>query len=79
MCSCGYTQHVGYQLFIPVCELRVQAIRDGGIDAVIDRNGGWMLSKETGDVYSTMEPQGAFHSRIAFCLNTHNEAVRVRP
>jgi len=21
---------------------------------------------------------GAFHSRIAFCLNTHNEAVRVR-
>lgn len=22
------------------------------------------------------EPQQAFHSRIAFCLNTHNEAVK---
>uniref|UniRef100_A0A0A9A4Z3 26S proteasome non-ATPase regulatory subunit 3 n=1 Tax=Arundo donax TaxID=35708 RepID=A0A0A9A4Z3_ARUDO len=36
-----------------------------------------MVSKETGDVYSTNEPQIAFNSRIAFCLNMHNEAVKV--
>ncbi|KAF3796497.1 putative 26S proteasome non-ATPase regulatory subunit 3 [Nymphaea thermarum] len=53
-----------------------KAIRDGAIDATIDHGNGYMLSKETGDVYSTNEPQLAFHTRIAFCLNMHNEAVR---
>ncbi|CAH8386260.1 unnamed protein product [Eruca vesicaria subsp. sativa] len=53
-----------------------KAIRDGAIDATIDHNKGWMVSKETGDIYSTNEPQNAFNSRIAFCLNMHNEAVR---
>ncbi|KAJ7567941.1 hypothetical protein O6H91_01G013100 [Diphasiastrum complanatum] len=53
-----------------------KAIRDGGIDAIVDHANGWMQSKETGDIYSTQEPQLAFHSRIAFCLNTHNEAVK---
>ncbi|KAF9618510.1 hypothetical protein IFM89_001911 [Coptis chinensis] len=53
-----------------------KAIRDGAIDATIDHANGWMVSKETGDVYSTNEPQLAFNSRIAFCLNMHNEAVR---
>lgn len=53
-----------------------KAIRDGGIDATVDHANGWMQSKETGDIYSTQEPQTAFHSRIAFCLNTHNEAVK---
>ena len=28
------------------------------------------------DVYSTGEPQAAFHARIAFCLDLHNEAVK---
>lgn len=53
-----------------------KAIRDGAIDATIDHSNGWMLSKETGDIYCTNEPQIAFHSRIAFCLNMHNEAVK---
>ncbi|PKA60400.1 putative 26S proteasome non-ATPase regulatory subunit 3 [Apostasia shenzhenica] len=53
-----------------------KAIRDGAIDATIDHASRWMLSKETGDIYSTNEPQIAFHSRIAFCLNMHNEAVK---
>ena len=53
-----------------------KAIRDGAIDATIDHANGWMVSKETGDIYSTNEPQFAFNSRIAFCLNMHNEAVR---
>ncbi|KAG0461852.1 hypothetical protein HPP92_020328 [Vanilla planifolia] len=53
-----------------------KAIRDGAIDATLDHSNGWMLSKETGDIYATNEPQVAFHSRIAFCLNMHNEAVK---
>ena len=53
-----------------------KAVRDGGIDASVDHGNGWMQSKEMGDIYSSNEPQAAFHSRIAFCLNTHNEAVR---
>ena len=27
-------------------------------------------------MYSTGEPQAAFHARIAFCLDLHNEAVK---
>ncbi|XP_022151277.1 probable 26S proteasome non-ATPase regulatory subunit 3 [Momordica charantia] len=53
-----------------------KAIRDGAIDATVDHANGWMVSKETGDIYLTNEPQIAFNSRIAFCLNMHNEAVR---
>ncbi|XP_047049638.1 probable 26S proteasome non-ATPase regulatory subunit 3 [Lolium rigidum] len=53
-----------------------KAIRDGAVDATIDHANGWVVSKETGDVYSTNEPQAAFNSRIAFCLNMHNEAVK---
>ncbi|KAL5185818.1 putative 26S proteasome non-ATPase regulatory subunit 3 [Glycine soja] len=53
-----------------------KAIRDGAIDASLDHANGWMVSKGTGDIYSTNEPQLAFNSRIAFCLNMHNEAVR---
>lgn len=53
-----------------------KAIRDGAIDATLDHSNGWMVSKETGDIYSTIEPQIAFNSRITFCLNMHNEAVR---
>lgn len=53
-----------------------KAIRDGAIEATLDHANGSMVSKETGDIYSTNEPQTAFDTRIAFCLNLHNEAVR---
>ncbi|CAA0816793.1 26S proteasome non-ATPase regulatory subunit 3 homolog A [Striga hermonthica] len=53
-----------------------KAIRDGAIDAMLDRASGSMVSKETGDIYSTNEPRAVLNSRIAFCLNMHNEAVR---
>ncbi|KAK4275076.1 hypothetical protein QN277_018215 [Acacia crassicarpa] len=53
-----------------------KAIRDGAIDATLDHGNGWMVSKETVDVYSTTEPQLSFNSRIAFCLELHNKAIR---
>jgi len=53
-----------------------KAIRDGAIEAVLDHEGGFMASREVVDVYSTSEPQAAFHARIAFCLDLHNEAVK---
>ena len=50
--------------------------RDGGIDAIIDHGEGFMSSKEVTDIYSTEEPQSAFHARVAFCLDIHNEVSR---
>ncbi|KAH3759585.1 26S proteasome non-ATPase regulatory subunit [Pelomyxa schiedti] len=59
------------------CEFIVaKAIRDGVIDATIDHEGGFIQSKENLDIYSTQEPRNAFHQRITFCLNIHNEAVK---
>ncbi|EFP89182.1 uncharacterized protein PGTG_15023 [Puccinia graminis f. sp. tritici CRL 75-36-700-3] len=52
-----------------------KAIRDGVIEARLDRSGGWMVSKEVNDIYSTSEPQEAFHQRISFCLKLHNESL----
>jgi 26S proteasome regulatory subunit N3 len=35
--------------------------RDGVIDAYIDHENGWLISNEQTDIYSTEEPQKAFH------------------
>ncbi|PPS01156.1 hypothetical protein GOBAR_AA19534 [Gossypium barbadense] len=51
-----------------------KAIRDGVINATLDHTNGCMVSKETGDIYSTTALHMAFNSRIAFCLNMNNEA-----
>lgn len=53
-----------------------RAIKDGVIEASIDHENGWLTSNEVTDVYSTEEPQKAFHRRIVFCLDVHNEAVK---
>jgi len=54
----------------------VKAIRDGIIDAKINPNGKYIQSQENIDVYSTNEPEKAFHQRIDFCLQIHNDAVK---
>jgi 26S proteasome regulatory subunit N3 len=53
-----------------------KAIRDGVIDAQIDHEKKWMTSKEMSNIYITTEPQQAFHKRISFCMDTHNQAVK---
>lgn len=53
-----------------------KAIHDGVIDAVIDHKGGFVRSNETVDLYSTTEPTDAYHTRVQFCLNIYNEAIR---
>jgi len=53
-----------------------KAVRDGVIDATIDHVGGYVQSHDLVDVYATVEPSEAFHRRIAYCLTTHNDAVR---
>ncbi|KAK7707555.1 26S proteasome non-ATPase regulatory subunit [Diaporthe eres] len=55
-----------------------KAIRDGVIEATLDREHGFMKSKETGDIYATREPTEAFHDRIRACLALHDESVKVR-
>ncbi len=61
---------------IPVL-IHFQAIRDGVIEATIDHEKGFVQSKENTDVYSTREPMSAFHQRITFCLDIHNQSVKV--
>ncbi|CAG8959324.1 hypothetical protein HYFRA_00013094 [Hymenoscyphus fraxineus] len=53
-----------------------KAIRDGVIEASLDRERGFMKSKEVGDVYATREPGEAFHERIRACLGLHDESVK---
>jgi len=53
-----------------------KAIRDGVISAVIDHEHRFIQSKEIVDLYASEEPLSAYHRRITFCLNTHNEAVK---
>jgi len=53
-----------------------KAVRDGVIEATIDREGGYVQTHDLVDVYATTEPTDAFHRRIAYCLTTHNDAVR---
>ena len=53
-----------------------KAISDGVIDATIDHATGQLLSNDAIDVYATDEPQRAFHARINFCLDVHNDAVK---
>jgi len=53
-----------------------KSIRDGVIEATVVHDAGFVRSKETVDIYSTREPQLAFHQRIKFCLNMHNQSVK---
>lgn len=53
-----------------------KAVRDGVLDATIHHIEGYVQSHDLIDVYATKEPTEAFHRRIAYCLTTHNDAVR---
>lgn len=53
-----------------------KAVRDGVIDATINHEEGYVRSHENADIYATKEPAEAFHRRIAYCLTTHNDAVK---
>lgn len=53
-----------------------KSIRDGGIDATINHEGGFMESAKPTDIYSTDEPRAAYHARIAFCMDIHVEAIK---
>lgn len=53
-----------------------KAVRDGVIDATIHHEQGYVQSHDLMDVYATTEPSEAFHRRIAYCLTTHNDALR---
>jgi len=54
----------------------MKAVRDGVLEATIHHAEGYVQSHDLVDVYATVEPSEAFHRRIAYCLTTHNDAVR---
>jgi hypothetical protein len=47
--------------------------RDGGIEGVLNHEASTLESARAADVYATDQPQAAFHARIAFCMDVHNE------
>ncbi|XP_076165723.1 putative 26S proteasome non-ATPase regulatory subunit 3 [Ptiloglossa arizonensis] len=53
-----------------------KAVRDCVIEATLEPENGYMRSKETTDIYCTKEPLLAFHQRITFCLDLHNQSVK---
>jgi 26S proteasome regulatory subunit N3 len=54
-----------------------KVIRDGVIEAKVNHGKGWVESREKMDIYATNEPQTQFQQRINFCLQLHNESVKV--
>lgn len=74
--------------FVDICEklkldntddvegIVAKAIKDRIIDATIDHSGGFIQSKESVDVYNSMEPTDHLHKSMAFCLKIHNESVQ---
>ena len=74
------SQDVAAKLALPSADdaefVCAKAIRDGGLAARIDRAGGFLVSADAANAYATDEPRAAFHVRVAFCLDVHNEAVR---
>lgn len=73
-------EHIAKKLGLESAEdaefIVAKAIRDGVIEATIEPEKGYMRSKESTDVYSTRDPQLAFHQRISFCLDLHNQSVK---
>ncbi|KAK6741048.1 hypothetical protein RB195_009105 [Necator americanus] len=73
-------QKLGMSNEIETEYLVAKAIADGAIDAVITcetKDGQrFMRSSETVNVYTTTEPQMHFDSRIRYCLELHNQAVK---
>ena len=53
-----------------------KAIRDGAVDATLDACTGVMTCTPVVEAYTTGEPAAAFHARVTFCLDLHNEAVQ---
>jgi len=53
-----------------------KAVREGSVDATIDHEHHFIKTNDNVDVYATNEPEKAFHLRIDFCLQVHNEAVK---
>ena len=53
-----------------------KAIRDGVIEASIDHDSATMCSRNLEDIYTTYDPQSAFHKRIVLSMELRNDVVR---
>merc|ERR1712157_462623 len=73
-------QDVADRLSLPTAKsaefVVAKAVRDGVLDATVYHEEGYVQSHDLVDVYATKDPAEAFHRRIAYCLTTHNDAVR---
>lgn len=55
----------------------VKVIWDGVIEVMLDREKGYMKSKEVGDVYVMSELGEMFYDWIRVCLSLYDESVKV--
>lgn len=55
--------------------IMAKSIRDGVIEAEINHGEGFVKTKDVSNIYQTNEPQKAFHSRIAFCMDIYKNSV----
>ncbi|KRZ80575.1 26S proteasome non-ATPase regulatory subunit 3, partial [Trichinella papuae] len=53
-----------------------KAVEEGLIDAEVNHEKGFLQSREVYDLYATIEPQNQFHTRINFCLELYNQAMK---
>lgn len=74
--TCNYDCVLTAHPLLPLIPYSLQAIHDGVIDAVLDHGAGTMSTAAAANVYLTAEPRDAFHRRITFCMDVHNEAVK---
>lgn len=68
-------QRLGLDSEIDAEGVVAKAIRDGVIEAVIDKKARALRSKDNINTYTTIEPANAYHNRVEFCLNIYSEAV----
>eukprot|EP00879_Flechtneria_rotunda_P013605 GHRR01014211.1.p1 GENE.GHRR01014211.1~~GHRR01014211.1.p1 ORF type:complete len:482 (+),score=152.15 GHRR01014211.1:911-2356(+) len=72
-------QDVAEKLCLPSADdaeyICAKAIRDGGIDAVLDHEGGFLATRELTDLYSTSEPQVSELVRLLWC-SAHGTATQ---
>lgn len=66
---------LGFESEQDAANVVAKAIHDGVIDAVVNHDEKYVFSRQNLDVYTTTTPHDAFHRRVDFCVQIHNDAV----
>ncbi|KRY53037.1 26S proteasome non-ATPase regulatory subunit 3, partial [Trichinella britovi] len=73
---CDIEHMLGLSSALDAEYVMAKAIEEGLIDAEVNHERGFLQSREVYDLYATIEPQNQFHTRINFCLELYNQAMK---